>query len=305
MNDPVGGDEKVMVGEELGEKKAAGEYYEAEPGVYHRKGDVVSKFREAPSTPTGNQAAQPDMSQEAPPPAPEPEEKVQPLRVGALGGHGFDTDIKSDLKTEREGVQNWATADTAQHAEGYAAIRSLQKQQADTTTKWELKRQSNEADAAKMREDIKNTNIDPANLWHSMAGWQKASASLALMLGGIGQGLGAGQNAALTMLDKAIENDISAQRSNLGKKQTQLEDLVRQGHTINEAEQMERARLKDVARTALELSGERFGGDKAKAKALEASGALGMKATAERSSVATQAAQRLNDATQTATPATR
>jgi len=295
LNDPLRGPENVMSGENFAKKKASGEYYEAEPGVYHRKGDVVPQFGAAPSiAPTGDQSVQQGVSGagllERPP---ETEEKVKPLVVpGGVGAGGSLRGLEAGVKEEKAGFSAQAEVEKAVHDERALSLQTHQQAMTDSAAKHEARRVANEADIAQMRQDIKDTKIDPSNLWHSMSGWKKAQSALALFLGGAAQGLTGRGNPAMEMMDRAIQNDIAAQKSNLGKKQTALENLMRQGHSINEAEQMEAARLKSTLAGAAELAGERHGGEKAKALALQLSGQLDQKSAMERDHVLTSAASR-------------
>lgn len=82
----------------------------------------------------------------------------------------------------------------------------------------------NEQRAAKLRE-IEKSEIDPQKFWGGMSAGRKAGAIASIFLGGVAQGLGGGPNEALQTLDKAIDRDIDAQKSNLQKKQWEASEL--------------------------------------------------------------------------------
>lgn len=94
-------------------------------------------------------------------------------------------------------------------AQNQAAMKQLQDAHA-----------SIEAENAPLRAAIMNQKIDPNRLWNSSSTGNKIAASIGLILGGIGAGLTHGPNAALDVMQKAIDRDVDSQKADLGKKQT-------------------------------------------------------------------------------------
>lgn len=82
----------------------------------------------------------------------------------------------------------------------------------------------NEQRAAKLKE-IEQGKIDPDRFWSSKSLGQRASAMVGLLLGGVAVGVGGGENPAMVAIDKAIDRDIDAQKTNLQKKQWEASEL--------------------------------------------------------------------------------
>lgn len=76
--------------------------------------------------------------------------------------------------------------------------------------------------------------IDPEHYMHSKGTGGKIGTAISLILGGIGAGLTHGPNQALQLLQKHIDNDIEAQKENLGNKRSLLsENLRAQGNLVS------------------------------------------------------------------------
>lgn len=71
-----------------------------------------------------------------------------------------------------------------------------------------------------MHVDLRNSKVDPNHLWDSMTTGRKVMMMLSVAIGGFLEGYTSGKikNAGLKMLDKAIDRDIAAQRSNFQQK---------------------------------------------------------------------------------------
>lgn len=65
--------------------------------------------------------------------------------------------------------------------------------------------------------DAANQDVNPNRYWGSLSTGNKISASIGLILGGIGAGMVKGENQALKVIDSAINNDIESQKVNASK----------------------------------------------------------------------------------------
>lgn len=93
-----------------------------------------------------------------------------------------------------------------------------------------------EDERANITEDIRNTHIDPNRLYHSMDTGQKIASILGLIAGGLGASLqGQGPNPALAYLNKLSDQDIEAQKAELGKKENLLSANLRKFGDLKEA----------------------------------------------------------------------
>lgn len=129
---------------------------------------------------------------------------------------------------QEQGVKNIAAAQ--QHA--YAGVAKEQQHIAmqAAAIDAELKKHTDplEAENAALFSDIKDKKIDPNRLYHNMGAGNKAMAGIGIVLAGIGAGmLHQSGNVGMEALQKNIDRDIDAQKSDLGKSQTLFSDNLR------------------------------------------------------------------------------
>lgn len=111
-----------------------------------------------------------------------------------------------DLHTSQVREQTATNNEIAFEKEMY-----LHNQQAERNL--EVQIQQEEKDKAdKMMQEARVMNADPSRMWKNMSDGRKATAAFAVLVGGLGQALtGAKNNAALDILERAIDRDIDAQ----------------------------------------------------------------------------------------------
>ena len=100
--------------------------------------------------------------------------------------------------------------------------------------------------------DVINAKIDPNRFVNNQSLGQRVMTTIGLMLGGIGSGLAGQQNNALAYLNKQIDNDIDAQKADIGKKQNLLTANMQQFKDIRDAQAMTKAHMLDIAKLKLE-----------------------------------------------------
>lgn len=84
-----------------------------------------------------------------------------------------------------------------------------------------------------LSQDVASAKIDPNKYWNEKTTGGKISAVIGMILGGVGAGLSGGPNVALQVMNKNIENDIEAQKANLGNKNSLLSrNLQAQGNMM-------------------------------------------------------------------------
>jgi len=96
-----------------------------------------------------------------------------------------------------------------------------------------------------LRADIMQNKIDPRRFISDMSTGNKIGTAIGLVLGGIGAGLTGGENVVLKQLNNYIEQDLYAQKANLGKKESLLNALNQKYGNINQAMQMARIMMTD------------------------------------------------------------
>jgi hypothetical protein len=97
-----------------------------------------------------------------------------------------------------------------------------------------------------LRSDIMQTKIDPQRFYSNMSTGNKVGTAIGLILGGIGAGLTGGENVVLKQLNNYIEQDLYAQKANLGKKESLLGGLTQKYGNVNQAMQMSRIMMSDA-----------------------------------------------------------
>ena len=131
--------------------------------------------------------------------------------------------------------------------------------------------QDRTAQAAKWRQDLWDSKIDPTRLWNNMSTEGKIIAGIGMLLGARGANATNGQNSAVTQLNKAVENDMLAQEKDIGKKQNILTGYLEETKDLTQARRLASADLKDALATKIQMYGSEAAGGEAKAIADKAS----------------------------------
>lgn len=177
-------------------------------------------------------------------------------------------------------------------AETLATQQHLEEQRQALQTGWEAKLAGWQKHGDDLRQQILDQKIDPERYWKDANGdtnvGRKVKAALGLIIGGMGAGLTHQPNAALQVIQSAIERDVDAQKTELGKKTTLLGMHMQEGHTLMAARQMAIADMKDAAAAQLAMVSTKFVGDKAQASAQANIAALQRSAAMDRQQIAMQ-----------------
>jgi len=121
----------------------------------------------------------------------------------------------------------------------------------------------NAATAEKMK-DIENTRINPNQFWESKSNGDRAVSLISIILGGLGAGLQrSNTNQVLQLLEKSVEQDVEAQKANLGKKQNALSMYMAETRDIKEAQKLAAADLYDVVATQMKIAAAKSGSEQA------------------------------------------
>lgn len=162
-----------------------------------------------PSTPTAMGGEMVAPSAAAPPvqPSHATPSMAQPNMNGPLD------QMQAANKQESQAQQQYYG--TAQKAQEEANAKGAEVDKMHQTTVAGLEKQQNEFMNA-----FATQKIDPNRLWSSASTGSKISAAIGVILGGLGAGLTGGPNQALEIMNKHVDQDIDAQKAELGKKQT-------------------------------------------------------------------------------------
>lgn len=129
--------------------------------------------------------------------------------------------------------------------------------------------------------DIQNGHVDPNRFIGNMSTGQKVATAIGLILGGL-----SGSDAPMEFLDKQIEQDIDAQKTNLNKKQTLLSANMQEFGNLRDASQMTKAMMMDMTSLQLKAEAAKAQDPLAKARALQAAGQLDMQVAPMMSQIA-------------------
>lgn len=97
----------------------------------------------------------------------------------------------------------------------------------------------------KIIQDYMNKQIDPNRMFHNANVGQKAATAIGLLLGGLSSGLTGQENPVMKFLNDQINRDVEAQRADLGKFPTLLENNLKQYGSMTDA--MNATRLQHMA----------------------------------------------------------
>jgi hypothetical protein len=122
--------------------------------------------------------------------------------------------------------------------------------------------------------DIHNQHIDPEHYVGSLSTAGKIATGIGLVLGGIGGGLTGQENPAYKMLQMHINNDIDAQKANLGKSENLLSANLHQFGNLRDATDMTRLQMNDLTVNKLKQAAAKAQTPLAKARALQAIGQI-------------------------------
>lgn len=194
----------------------------------------------------GNTVAPASSSPEQTSPAPAAPSpgRVDPSQLALPASKAPDSNVTSRIKAIEGGYQQagqgiehaaqagMARANAQAHVQDVLA-QDLQRQQI-MQQKRESERQAEvDGQIQKFNElatEIKSAKVDPNHYWAEKSTGDKVMAAIGVGLGAIGAALtGSGQNAALHIIQTAIDRDIDAQKANLSKKG---QDLQNQGTLI-------------------------------------------------------------------------
>lgn len=116
-----------------------------------------------------------------------------------------------------------------------------------------------------------NQEIDPQKYWSSKDSHAKMRAGIGILLSGLS---GATNNMAMDVINKNIDRDIEAQKSNLGKKQSLLaHNLAQQGNLL-QATNLTRMQMQAMSEGQLKLTAAKMGNPLISARANLASSSL-------------------------------
>ena len=252
-----------------------------------------------PTTPAGEgtpAAAIPGFSQMAPNAEFPPEAPAAPIAPAAgaspvspaSNGLAQYGDIGSNLKQQIEATKAIADAkakEALQVSGAYGSIFGNDKaaresidQQKTQLKDLSLRRADIQAQNEALFKDIQTDKVNPSKLWDNMSTASKITAGISMILGGAASGITGRPNAALEVMNKAVDNDIEAQKANINKKSNLLAQNMTRYHDLGAAETATRLNMNTALQAQIASISARTGSALAKAQGDMAIGQLKMQA---------------------------
>lgn len=247
--------------------------------------DIVKRFAGAMDQPGGLQPAigggvDPQMVAGASPqqPAPAAAQPAQSAGNDPYGTQAFSDAYMRGLGEEKSGLAQ--EANTAQ-ALGEAQAQAIGEQQAKAAAN-QLSYQNHYKELEMERQgflkDMQDQKIDAGRFMANMSTGTKIRTAIGLILGGIGGGLTHTDNPVDRYLQMQINNDIEAQKANLGKTESLLKANYQSFGNLKDATDMTRVMQMDFLSNQLKQEAAKQSGPMAKANLLRAAGKLDMDA---------------------------
>jgi len=211
---------------------------------------------ETPSVPNAN-LVQTNLptGQAQPAPAPVP---------AAMPGQGL---LDKSFKEREAGIAAQQAAAEQQSRDTVDAYQKWQTANVAAAKAHQTELEQNEAQHQEIIKSIQDQKIDPNRVWNKMSTGNTVLAAIGMVLSGIGSGLTGQPNMAMSVINKSIENDIDAQKAELGKKETLLSDNLRKYGNLQQAYAATRSQLYSVAQGQIAEAAAKASGAEAKARA--------------------------------------
>lgn len=282
----------VVEPEESFLKKAGNLYGRAQGKVFEEIGNVVNPMLEIPqniasgvgdfiggaSEGMGNTPAPASVApaavevpvEAAPAPAEAP--MVAPPATGMPAAPNFLGQFQKNQAMQTQGIRNAADIQGKMGEEQAKLLEQsqmpefeekLKKRMMDLETEREKVGQEIEAFRNAGAED----KIDPNRVWNNMGTGNKILATIGLILGGAGSGGNAANNAALNVLNGAIDRDIKAQAANIDKKTNLYKMNLDRYKDAATAQEMTRMQLNSITQGKIASVAARSNSELAKANA--------------------------------------
>jgi len=198
----------------------------------------------------------------------------EPATASLPGGYPTTKDLNAAIEGQIKGKQEVVSATQQQNnlmAEQYK--KNIEMEQHFAAAQQQRMAQY-QAQYDSLTKEVAAGKIDPDNYWHHKSTGSKIGAAIGLILGGIGSGLTGQPNAALQVLNKHIENDIDAQKENLGNKRPLLSENLRMQGNMMSAMNATRLQMASIAEGKLHLIAAQTGNPIIQARATQQANAL-------------------------------
>lgn len=159
-------------------------------------------------------------------------------KIGTLPTSGDPGQMQKGINQMMSGIQGASEAERGLAREQAKIetqnIADLQKQKIDYQSHYDAL----EKERVAVQNDYINGHVDPNRFVNNLSTGQKIRTVIGLMLGGMGGAINGHENYAQKFLNQQIDNDINAQKTDLGKKENLLSANLKQFGNLQQATEM-------------------------------------------------------------------
>lgn len=112
------------------------------------------------------------------------------------------------------------------------------EQEVARKAKYEARWSELEAQRKAIQESLRTTEVDPQRWWNSQSMGQQMWNAVGMIIGGIGAGISRTPNQMFETISRLSQQDLEAQRMEIGKKQNMLTLLLQEGNELGQANQI-------------------------------------------------------------------
>lgn len=238
-------------------------------------GDVrTAESALAQETPIAPPSSVLSMADAGAPLAPMPQSKTAPIAAPTAALPNAPAALARGEKEQRAGI----VAEGQAQKQGYADQATEQARTAERLGAIDAETNrimgERQAGAAQKIADYEATPIKADRAWATRGLSGQIQGAIAIILGGIGAGLTRGPNYALEIINRLTDEDIDAQKAELGKKHNALAAYMAETKNIEAARRYVRADALDRASFQIQAAASKMNSDVAQAAAQKAAGAL-------------------------------
>lgn len=204
------------------------------------------------------------------------------------GINAYQNTLTQGISEQKAGLLGEAQAQGAMGREQANVLHQQVAQEQQRANDYNTHYQELDAERKNFQHDIQNQHIDPQRLINSQGIGQRIATGIGLILGGMGGGALGQENPAMAFLNKQIDRDIDAQKTELGKSENLLSANMKQFGNLRDATDMTRVMQNDVIQNQLKEAAAKAASPMAQANALKAIGVLDAQNAETLSKIATR-----------------
>lgn len=191
---------------------------------------------------------------------PEGQPQVNPMQQQMAGMYGM-------MMPGLQGIQQLASAQGKISKDQATALQNDIAAQEARHQEYMKNYDAIQAKINDVSKQVQDQKIDPNRYWAQKGTGGRIAAAISLIMGGLGSAFTGQPNAALGIIRDQINQDIDAQKAELGKKENLLSQYYKQFGDLRQAEDAARLHAASVLQGQLKLAEAKQGGNVAAAQA--------------------------------------